>query len=295
MNPRTAGMLQMSTAMAIAGTVGWCVLLTGMPAASVVFWRCAFGAAALAAICLGTPEARVRRIGLRHAGIAAVGGVALAASWTLLFAAFSHASIAIATVTYHTQPFMLAALGAMLFGERMTPSQGGWLGLAFIGLVLIVIGGATAGTPSPAYLAGFGLALAAAFFYALAAALTKKLRDVPARLIVLIQLVVGSVLMLPFAGLPAGASSPAVWALLAAIAAIHTGLMSTLLYSAIQKLPTSTIGVLSFIYPIVAILVDAWAFGHWLGPVQIAGAAAILWAVAGTHFGWRIGSLRRRV
>lgn len=248
-----------------------------------------------AAICLGTPEARIRRIGLRQAGLAAVGGVALAASWTLLFAAFSHASVAIATVTYHTQPFMLAVLGAMFFGERMTPSHGGWLCLAFIGLVLIIIGGATSGTPPPAYLAGFGLALAAAFFYALAAAVTKKLRDVPARLIVLIQLVVGSVLMLPFAGMPAGASSPAVWALLAAIGAVHTGLMSTLLYSAIQKLPTSTIGVLSFIYPIVAVVVDALALGHWLGPVQLAGAAAILWAVAGTHFGWRISSLRRRV
>ncbi|ADX45594.1 protein of unknown function DUF6 transmembrane [Paracidovorax avenae ATCC 19860] len=293
MNPRTAGMLQMTTAMVIAGTVGWCVLLTGMPAASVVFWRCAFGALALALICIGKHRESLRGIGLRQAGMAALGGVALAASWALLFAAYSHASIAIATVTYHTQPFMLSALGALFFGERMTPSQGAWLGLAFVGLVLIVIGGTASGTPPPGYLFGFGLALAAAFFYALAAAVTKRLRDVPARLIVLIQLVVGSVLLLPFAALPTGAPAPATWALLAAIGGIHTGLMSTLLYSAIQKLPTSTVGVLSFIYPIVAILVDAWAFGHRLGPVQIGGALAILWAVAGTHFGWRIGSLLR--
>ncbi|AVS84632.1 EamA family transporter [Paracidovorax avenae] len=293
MNPRTAGMMQMTKAMVIAGTVGWCVLLTGMPAASVVFWRCAFGALALALICIGRHRASLRGIGLRQAGMAALGGVALAASWALLFAAYSHASIAIATITYHTQPFMLAALGALFFGERMTPSQGGWLGLAFVGLVLIVIGATTSGVPPSAYLSGFGLALAAAFFYALAAAVTKRLRDVPARLIVLIQLIVGSVLLLPFATLPTGTSAPATWALLAAIGGIHTGLMSTLLYSAIQKLPTSTVGVLSFIYPIVAILVDAWAFGHWLGPVQIGGAVAILWAVAGTHFGWRIGSLLR--
>ncbi len=294
MTPRTAGALQMAGAMVIAGTVGWCVLLTGMPATAVVFWRCTFGALALALICAAFPQKGSPRISLGQAGLAALGGVALAASWALLFAAYAHASIAIATVSYHVQPFMLAALGALFFGERMTASQAGWLGLAFAGLVLIALGGTVAsGTPSQAYLAGFGLALAAAFFYAVAAALTKKMPGVPARVIALIQLTVGAVLLLPFASAPAGASASTVWALMAVIGLIHTGLMSTLLYSAIQKLPTSTVGVLSFIYPVVAVLVDAWAFGHWLGPVQIGGAAAILVAVAGMNFGWRLAPRRR--
>ncbi len=63
---------------------------------------------------------------------------------------------------------------------------------------------------------------------------------------------------------------------------------------AIQKLPTSLAGVLSFVYPIVAILVDAWAFGHVLGPLQVGGACAILLAAAGTNFGWRLLWPRRR-
>lgn len=282
----------MTAAMIIAGTVGWFVLETDMPAASVVFWRCAFGAVAMVAACLLSGPSCNRDISKKQMVKAALGGVALAASWGLLFAAYSHASIAVATVTYHVQPFILAGFGALLFREKLTASQGGWLGLAFGGLVLIVVGGREFGLHPSHYLGGVGLALAAAFFYAIAAAITKSLIGMAPRLIVLIQLIVGTLLLVPFATWPSAGAGIHPWSLLLAIGFVHTGLMSTLLYSAIQKISTSMVGVLSFIYPIVAILVDAWAFGHRLSLVQVGGAAAILVAVAGMNFGWRMASPR---
>ena len=62
--------------------------------------------------------------------------------------------------------------------------------------------------------------------------------------------------------------------------------MYQLLYSAIQKLPTPIIGSLSFIYPVVAILVDTVVFGHSLNIMQLAGGALILFAAAGNNLGW---------
>ena len=47
-------------------------------------------------------------------------------------------------------------------------------------------------------------------------------------------------------------------------------------------------GSLSFIYPVVAILVDVVAFGHRLHPLQIVGATAILIAAAGMNLGWTL-------
>ncbi|WP_263281382.1 DMT family transporter [Halotalea alkalilenta] len=283
----------MTTAMVISGTVGWFVLETRMPAASVVFWRCALGAVAMLLACAGLGLLRRSMLDARQLGMVALGGMALIANWVLLFAAYSHASIAVATVTYHTQPFMLVALGALLFGEKPTANKLGWLAVAFCGVVLIIIGGERSGSPAPGYLVGIGLALGAALFYAIAAAITKSLKVVPPQLIVLIQLIVGTVALLPFATWPNGASAAHAWGLLLTIGFIHTGLMSTLLYGAIQKVSTSLVGVLSFVYPIVAILVDAWAFGHLLGPVQIGGAVAILVAVAGMNFGWSLFRLHR--
>ena len=74
--------------------------------------------------------------------------------------------------------------------------------------------------------------------------------------------------------------------MLVTLGVVHTGLVYILMYGAIQKLPTHLQGSLSFIYPVVAILVDVMAFGHRLHPAQLVGAAAILVAAAGMNLGW---------
>jgi len=127
------------------------------------------------------------------------------------------------------------------------------------------------------------LALGAAFFYAIAATIAKKLTGVPPHLIALIQVLVGSLMLAPLADFRVLATGAKGWALMIALGIVHTGLMYILLYSAIQKLPTNLAGALSFIYPIVAILVDFFSFGH---PLHLAGATAILFAAAGSILGW---------
>ncbi|PMU90287.1 EamA family transporter, partial [Pseudomonas sp. GW704-F3] len=64
--------------------------------------------------------------------------------------------------------------------------------------------------------------------------------------------------------------------------------------SAIQKIPTALVGTLSFIYPVVAILVDWVAFDHPLSTLQVLGASAILLAAAGMNFGWSLGRALRQ-
>ncbi|VTZ58825.1 conserved membrane hypothetical protein [Sinorhizobium medicae] len=138
------------------------------------------------------------------------------------------------------------------------------------------------------YLTGIALSLGAAFFYAIAALVTKLLKGTPPHLIALVQVITGAAMLAPFAlaaPLPQGTLQ---WTLLLTVGVVHTGIMYILLYGAIQKLPTHMTGALSFIYPIAAILVDRIAFGHALQPAQIAGSIAILIAAAGTNLGWTL-------
>lgn len=211
MKTKTRGAVQMILAMTISGTVGWPVLVLGQPPATVVFWRCAFGALAMLATCAALGQLKSGAINRRQLSFAILGGIALVLNWTLLFAAYAHASIAVATVTYHVQPFMLVALGALLFGEKLTANRLGWLLLAFAGMVLIVTGRQNGGGDD--YLLGVALALGAALMYAIAAAIVKQLAALPPQLIVLIQLTVGALVMAPFAGL---ATPPAADRLVAA-------------------------------------------------------------------------------
>ncbi|HGM7057641.1 TPA: DMT family transporter [Serratia marcescens] len=283
MKTKTRGAVQMILAMTISGTVGWPVLVLGQPPATVVFWRCAFGALAMLATCAALGQLKQGAINRRQLAFAILGGIALVLNWTLLFAAYQHASIAIATVTYHVQPFMLVALGALLFGEKLTADRLGWLLLAFAGMVLIVAGRQNGGS-GDGYLLGVALALGAALMYAIAAAIVKQLAALPPQLIVLIQLTVGALALAPFAGLATPPAAPLDWLLLATLGLVHTGLMSTLLYGAIQKIPTALVGALSFIYPVVAIVVDWAVFGHRLSLLQLLGTLAILGAAAGMMF-----------
>ncbi|MGO4338186.1 DMT family transporter [Labrys sp. KB_33_2] len=278
------GTAEMTAAMIISGTIGWFVILSGQPVIDVVFWRCLFGAGTLALICLGLGLYRGDVITVRQIGLAVIGGVAIVANWLMLFAAYPRASISIATAVYNTQPFMLVGFGVLFFSEKLTASKLFWLGLAFAGMLGIVQ--AKSGAAGTGYLVGIGLALGAAFFYAIAALVAKKLKGVPPHLIALIQVIVGTLMLAPLASLAHPPTGEQTWAILGTLGVVHTGLMYILLYGAIQKLPTSLTGALSFIYPVVAILVDFVAFGHRLDWLQMVGAGAILVAAAGMTLGW---------
>lgn len=284
MSDKTRGSIEMSAAMAVSGTIGWFVLASGQPATEVVFWRCLFGAATLLTICAGL--GLLRRLDRRVVVLAGLGGVAIVVNWLLLFAAYPRASISIATAVYNTQPFMLVGLGRLFLGERPGAAKLAWMVLAFAGVLAIVEAGPDLGDSGADYLGGIALALGAAFFYALAALVAKKLAGTPPHLIALVQVCVGLVLTSPFAHLPHVPEGWTAWSCLAVIGVVHTGLVYILLYGAIQRLPTSLSGALSFIYPAVAILVDVVALGHRLQVGQMVGMAAVLAAAAGATLGW---------
>ncbi|VGB90946.1 DMT family transporter [Klebsiella pneumoniae] len=95
----------------------------------------------------------------------------------------------------------------------------------------------------------------------------------------------GVVMLLPLVHAPElTASFP--WRYLLILGIVHTGIMYQLLYSAIQKLPTPVTGSLSFIYPLVAMVVDYLVFHHALSAVQLLGGMLILFAAAGNNLGW---------
>ncbi|WLG97993.1 DMT family transporter [Pseudomonas sp. FP198] len=286
------GSLEMTAAMLISGTIGWFVLVSGQPVLDVVFWRCVFGAGTLLLICAGFGFLRRDILTRTTFLLAVLSGVAIVGNWVLLFASYSRASIAIGTAVYNVQPFMLVGLAALFLGEKITAQKLFWLAVSFLGMLAIVSAHGEQGQGGEDYLAGIALALGAAFLYAVAALIIKRLTGTPPHLIALIQVATGILLLAPWANFSALPQQPEAWASLLTLGMIHTGVMYVLLYSAIQRLPTAVTGALSFIYPIAAILVDWFAFGHRLEPLQWLGVAAILLAAAGMQQGWGIKSRR---
>ncbi|WP_250451589.1 DMT family transporter [Caballeronia sp. ATUFL_M2_KS44] len=289
------GAIEMTLAMLMSGTIGWLVVSSGQSTWNVVFFRCVFGGATLVAVCAMLGFLKKRYFSWRMLAWVALGSVAIVGNWLLLFAAYSRASISMATTVYNTQPFMLVALGALVLRERISASTLAWLGVAFVGLVMVVrVEPAVLAMPGR-YLEGIAYALGAAFLYAISSIITKRLKDTPPHLIAMLHVLLGIAMLAPFARFDAAPASIGGWACLIVLGIMNTGLMYVLLYGAIQKLPTATTGALSFIYPVVAIVVDWLAFGQRLAWLQVAGAALILLAAAGVNLKWRIVPARRRV
>lgn len=287
MSERTSGILEMTFAMSLIGTLGIFVVFSGESPVNVAFWRCLFGAIGLAGIC-ALKKAFAYQITLKQFLLAVLGGIALTTNWAMLFTAIGHASISLTTAIYNTQPFMLVCFGALLFGEHLTLRKICWLVVAFCGVVLIAQSKPEFAYAQGTFAVGVALSIGAAFLWAVAVVVTKKLNEVPPHLIALIQVTSGAILLAPFAdfsNLPAGGSA---WASLLTLGFVHTAMMYTILYRAVQKLPTHLQGALTFLYPTVAYATDYLVLGQKLGPAQLFGIAVIMVAAAGMTLGWRL-------
>ncbi|GAA4906186.1 DMT family transporter [Streptomyces coeruleoprunus] len=274
MRNETRGTLELTLAMVLSGTLGVFVVESGASPFTVVLFRCLFGAAALGAYALARGYFTGHGFTPRKLGLAALGGVFIVFNWVFLFEAYEATSISFATVVYHTQPFYVVLLGALVLRERLTAAKLGWLAVAFAGLVLVA--GVRPGDTGS--LEGLGFALLAAVLYAVSTIVTKRVTGVRPHLVALVQVLVGVPLLLPFASFGELGGLGAGWAWLAGLGVIHTGLMYVLMYAAYQKLPTAKIAVLAFTYPAVAMVVDWAVYGHHIGLVQALGLPLIVLA-----------------
>ncbi|MDR2326229.1 MAG: DMT family transporter [Acidovorax sp.] len=278
------GTWRMVLAMALSGTIGLLVVESGLPVLLVVWLRCLLGGLGLAAwlLCSRQWVAPTRR----EWGWIVLGGAALVGNWLALFSAYHYSSIAVATVVYHVQPFLLLVLVALFQGQALPLRRLPWLVLALVGVALSsgFDGGLAATTSWP----GVVLALLAASLYAVATLLTQRLQRIPAAQIAMLQMAVGGLLLAGPAWLEGGTAdfTARAWTAVLVLGLVHTACMYTLMYAAFQRLPAQAIAGLSFIYPAMALLVDLLWFGVRPAPAQWLGMAVILGAV----WGWRRGA-----
>jgi drug/metabolite transporter (DMT)-like permease len=275
--PRSAGgSWRMVLAMALSGTIGLLVVESGLPVLLVVWLRCLLGGLGLAAWVVYSRQwqkpSRSETLWL------AVGGLALVLNWLCLFSAYRYSSIAVATVVYHVQPFILLLLAALLQAEALPVRKLPWLLLALLGVALS--SGLAEASEASSWM-GIWLALGAATLYAVATLAAQRLQRLAPAQIAMLQMLIG-VLALAGPSWPLMASaqfSAHAWLAVGVLGLVHTAWMYTLMYSAFQRLSAQAVAGLSFIYPVVALLVDWLWFERRPQPLSALGMLLILGAV----------------
>lgn len=285
-----AGTWRMVIAMVLSGTIGLIVVESGQPLLHIVFYRCLIGGAAMVAWLTSTRGWKPMRRGDVTWLLAC--SVALMVNWLSLFSAYRYSSISVATVVYHTQPFMLLALAVALQGERLQRERLPWVALAFAGVVLIAE--LHRAGPGGATWQGVALALLAAFLYAAVVLMTRRLKHLPPAQIATVQMTLGVLVLLPFVAPEFGPMPARGLAAVLTLGLVHTAFMYTIMYAAFQSLPAQSLATLAYVYPVVALLVDLFFYDARPSVAQWVGMAAIVLAVVADQRKWMLGLPWRR-
>lgn len=127
---------------------------------------------------------------------------------------------------------------------------------------------------------GILFGVSAAVFYAAVILLNKYITGVPALERTFVQFLAAILVLTPYVALTSGfhpgVMSAAGWVNLLIVGLVHTGLTYCMYFSAIRALPGQESSLLSYIDPIVSVLVSVLLLGEPLAPVQIVGIVLFL-------------------
>ena len=270
------GKMKILTSMAIFGTVGIFVRFIPMASAGIAFCRGVRGCIFLLALMALTGKKLNLEDMKRNGWILAISGAAIGINWILLFESYRYTTVAIATICYYLAPAFVT-LASPLVGEKLTVKKLVCIGVALVGMVFV--SGVLQDNQESSFL-GVVLGVGAAVFYASVILLNKKLSPIGAYDKTLCQLGAASVVVAPYilltGGIYFGDMAPVSWIMLAVLGVVHTGFAYALYFGAIRDVNAQTAAILSYLDPVLSILLSALILRERLDIFSLIGAMLIL-------------------
>lgn len=208
-----------------------------------------------------------------------ISGMALGINWILLFEAYRHTSLAIATLFYYLAPVIVIIASTFIYQERLNRSKIICVIFSLVGMALI--SGIFDGNIGNGYgLSGMIFALLAAIFYATVTVSAKKTKNLSALTETTIKLIIASIITIPYNILTVdfGTLKPTGFMLfmLIMLGITHTGGAFATYFSALHYLPNQTVALLTYLDPVVAVLVSVVILRENTSFLEIIGAIILI-------------------
>lgn len=205
-----------------------------------------------------------------------VSGAAMGINWIFLFEAYKYTTVSVATLSYYFAPVIVMVVCPLLFKEKLTLKQIICFVMSTVGLVLIT-GAAGGGSED---MLGILFGLSAAMFYATVMLLNKFIKGIEGLHRTFIQFLAAIIVLLPYVvltgGFTLGSLNGRGWGLLLVVGLVHTGLAYCMYFSAIKELAGHKVAMLSYIDPLIAVIVSVVFLNEKMTLPQIAGGILIL-------------------
>ena len=278
-----AARFQMILSMVIFGTIGLFVRGVGMPSALIAMMRGYIGFLFLLIVIQikrkKRPAQGVQPLSRKTLLLLVLSGAVMGFNWVLLFEAYRYTTVAVATLCYYMQPVIVTALAGLLLKEKVTVRKVLCVLTALVGMTF-VSGIWQSGPAAGRSLTGILLGLGAACLYAGVVLLNLIIGPVEPLRKTGIQLLSAAAAVMPYVFLTVRLDditlAPFSVGLLLFVCLIHTGIAYVLYFGSLQWLSAQTAAILSYIDPVVAILLSALLLKEPLGISGAVGAVLIL-------------------
>ena len=268
----------MIIAMATFGTLGPFVRNIGVSSGELALYRAVMAALLLSGyLSLTKQKLNLKRIS-RELPLLLISGMAMGINWILLFEAYKYTTVSVATLSYYFAPVLVTLACPLLFREKMGAKQWICFVMSTLGIVLITgIGDLSGGSN---HLKGILFGLGAAVFYATVILLNKFIKGVAGIQRTFLQFLAAIVILIPYVACSGGMTLQKLdsmgWICLLIVGLFHTGITYCLYFSALKEMPGQEAAILSYIDPLVAVLISVFILGEQMTLVQILGGALIL-------------------
>ena len=266
----------MALAMFIFGTLAPFVRKIQVTSGELALYRAVLAAVLVGGFLLITGQKLSMASIKKELLLLTLSGMAMGINWIFLFEAYKYTTVSVATLSYYFAPVIVMVVCPLIFKEKLTGKQILCFVMATAGLVLIT---GTAGGGKQDLL-GIAFGLAAALFYATVMLLNKFIKGVMGLHRTFIQFLAAILVLVIYVaagnGFSLGSLDATGWGNLLIVGLIHTGITYCMYFSALKELPGQEVAILSYIDPLVAVLVSVIWLSETMTLTQILGGLLIL-------------------
>jgi drug/metabolite transporter (DMT)-like permease len=270
--------IQFILSMIIFGTIGLVVRYIDLSSSETALLSSLIGCLFLMFVFFMKKKSIPWKLVKANASVLFLSGIALGGNWIFLYQSYDYTTVTNATLGYYFAPVFVMILSPIILKEQLPVKKIACIGVAILGMLLIVGNGIGASGKSD--LLGIFFGLIAAAFYAALMLFNKIIQNMDKLEITSIQLGTTALLLLPYVLITEGFSilevSRSSLPFIILLGIVNTGIGFWLFFSGMQKLKGQSIAMLSYVDPFVAILISGLILQEQMTIVQMFGGALLL-------------------
>lgn len=264
--------------MTVFGTLGLFVRNINVSSGELALYRAILAALLIIVYLIATKQRIPFREIKKEIPLLLLSGVAMGFNWILLFEAYKYTTVSVATLSYYFAPVIVTVACPILFKEKMTAKQ--WICFCMSTLGIVLITGLGDMSARNSHVIGILFGLGAACLYATVILLNKFIKKVEGIHRTFLQFIAAILVLIPYVGFTSGVTLSNLngtgWVCLLIVGFVHTGVTYCLYFSSLKELPGQKAAILSYIDPLVAVLVSVLILGESMTAMQVIGGGLIL-------------------